>query len=61
MENKNNWKQGVKEACDQIAFKRFLKAELEFLHNPTEENYNDAKEKLDVLTSRGIDLKTYKI
>ena len=55
----NEWQCGIKKTFDNIAYENFKKAELECLYNPTEENYSNAKEKLEICKNRGIDVSTY--
>ena len=57
----NNWQDGIKKTFDNIAYENFKKAELECLYNPTEENYSNAKEKLEICKSRNIDIRSYEI
>ena len=55
----NEWQCGIKKTFDDLAYENFKKAELECLYNPTEENYSNAKEKLEICKNRGIDVSTY--
>ena len=55
----NEWQRGIKKTFDDLAYEEFKKAELECLYNPTEENYNNAQEKLEICKNRGIDVSTY--
>ena len=55
----NEWQCGIKKTFDDLAYENFKKAELECLYNPTEENYNNANEKLEICKNRGIDVSTY--
>ena len=55
----NEWQYGIKKTFDDLAYEEFKKAELECLYDPTEENYNNAKEKLEICKNRGIDVSTY--
>ena len=57
----NEWQYGIKKTFDDLAYKEFKKAELECLYSPTEENYNNAKEMLEICKSRNIDITTYEI
>lgn len=57
----NEWQYGIKKTFDDLAYKEFKKAELECLYNPTKENYNNAKEMLEICKSRNIDITTYEI
>ena len=57
----NEWRDGIKKTFDNIAYENFKKTELECLYNPTEENYNNAKEKLEICKSRNINISTYEI
>ena len=41
----NEWQYGIKKTFDDLAYEEFKKAELEYLYDPTEENYNNAKQK----------------
>ena len=55
----STWKNGIKKAFDDISYENFKEAEINFLNNPTEENYNDAKDKLEICKNKGIDIRTY--
>ena len=55
---KEYWDDAVKYYKD---YEEFKKAELECLYDPTEENYNNAKEMLEICKSRNIDITTYEI
>ena len=57
----NNWQDGIKKTFDDLAYENFKKAELECLYDPTDENYNNAKEKLEICKSRNIDIRSYEI
>ena len=57
----NEWQYGIKKTFDDLAYKEFKKAELECLYNPTEENYNNAKQKIEICKSRNINISTYEI
>ena len=57
----NEWQCGIKKTFDDLAYENFKKAELEWLYNPTEENYNNAKQKLEICKSRNINISTYEI
>ena len=57
----NNWQCGIKKTFDDLAYKEFKKAELECLYDPTEENYNNAKQKIEICKSRNINISTYEI
>ena len=53
----------IKDADSSLTWEQvnFKKAELECLYNPTEKNYNNAKQKLDICKSRNINISTYEI
>lgn len=55
----NEWQRGIKKTFDDLAYEEFKKAELECLYDPNEENYNNAKQKLEICKNRGIDVSTY--
>ena len=57
----NEWQYGIKKTFDDLAYEEFKKAELEFLYDPTEENYNNAKQRLEICKSRNINISTYEI
>ena len=57
----NEWQYGIKKTFDDLAYENFKKAELECLYDPTEENYKNAKEKLEICKSRNIDIRSYEI
>ena len=57
----NEWQYGIKKTFDDLAYEGFKKAELECLYNPTEENYNNAKEMLEICKSRNINISIYEI
>ena len=59
--NMNEWQCGIKKTFDDLTYEEFKKAELEYLYNPTEENYNNAKQKLEICKSRNINISTYEI
>lgn len=55
----DTWKNGIKKTFDDIVYENFKEAEINFLNNPTEKNYNDTKEKLEICKNREIDIRTY--
>ena len=57
----NEWQRGIKKTFDDLAYEEFKKAELEYLYNPTEKNYDNAKEKIEICKSRNIDIRSYEI
>lgn len=57
----NEWQCGIKKTFDDLAYENFKKAELEYLYNPTEESYSNAKQKIEICKSRNIDISTYEI
>ena len=57
----NEWQCGIKKTFDDLAYAEFKKAELECLYSLTEENYNNAKEMLEICKSRNINISTYEI
>lgn len=57
----NEWQYGIKKTFDDLAYENFKKAELECLYDLTEENYSNAKEKLEICKSRNIDIRSYEI
>ena len=57
----NEWQCGIKKTFDDLAYEEFKKAELEYLYDPTEKNYNNAKQKIEICKSRNIDISTYEI
>ena len=57
----NEWQYGIKKTFDDLTYEEFKKAELEYLYDPTEESYNNAKQKLEICKSRNINISTYEI
>ena len=57
----NEWQCGIKKTFDDLAYEEFKKAELECLYDPTEENYSNAKQKLEICKSRNINISIYEI
>ena len=55
----DTWKNGIKKTFDDIAYENFKEAEIKCLYDPTDESYNDAKNKLEICKNREIDIKTY--
>ena len=55
----NMWENGIKKTFDDIAYENFKEAEIKCLYDPTDESYNDAKNKLEICKNREIDIRTY--